>query len=320
MGTHPIFESDFDCLTEMSDVIRELNFNYTNLEKDLNRYLARLNFEESEEVSNYHAASQIESNETKRLLRRDVKVIKDEVGQCAALIDSLTNQNNEYNSEHQVLTDKLEEKMVNVQKNLFGFKSDSRDAYDTLIGQDDVLSREIQVMTTRVDAFEREAISRYVSSPRSKGGVPKPVTARGDGLPGVASRLIDSNRPEAVQKFQNFQAKRGKTDGWNSIDHNNFVRMWEKNCDQAGDIWDEEKFVMLLEAELPGRSETDIIKHMKFYRTFTKLKKDQQREIEAWKAAKRANTIRRSIDEAVERSTERASPRKLPEKVEAERR
>ena len=43
------------------------------------------------------------------------------------------------------------------------------------------------------------------------------------------------------------KAKRGKTDGWNDVDHNNFVRMWDKNCDQAGDIWDEEKFVMLLE-------------------------------------------------------------------------
>ena len=44
---------------------------------------------------------QIESNETGRLLRRDVKVIKDEVVQCAVLIDSLTNQN-QLHSEHQV--------------------------------------------------------------------------------------------------------------------------------------------------------------------------------------------------------------------------
>ena len=44
---------------------------------------------------------QIESNEAGRLLRRDVKVIKDEVVQCAVLIDSLTNQN-QLHSEHQV--------------------------------------------------------------------------------------------------------------------------------------------------------------------------------------------------------------------------
>ena len=44
---------------------------------------------------------QIESNETGRLLRKDVKVIKDEVVQCAALIDSLTNQNR-LHSEHQM--------------------------------------------------------------------------------------------------------------------------------------------------------------------------------------------------------------------------
>ena len=124
----------------MTDVLRELNFNYANLEKDLNRYLARLNFDQSEEVTNFHASSQvrpfwgppriiqfvkplgkgggvsnpraelmgvpliniqIESNETGRLLRRDVKVIKDEVVQCAVLIDSLTNQN-QLHSEHQV--------------------------------------------------------------------------------------------------------------------------------------------------------------------------------------------------------------------------
>jgi len=312
MGTHPIFESDFDCLTDrMTDVLRELNFNYANLEKDLNRYLARLNFDQLEEVTNFHASSQIESNETGRLLRRDVKVIKDEVVQCAVLIDSLTNQN-QLHSEHQVLTEKLEEKLNNVQQKLFGFKSESRDAYDNLIGQDDVLSREIKVMTTRVDAFEREALPRYTSQSK---GVPKPSGGGGDN---VTSRLVDSNRPEAVQRFQNFQAKRGKTDGWNSVDHNNFIRMWDKHCDQAGDIWDEEKFVMLVEVELPGRSETDIIKHIKFYRTFIKLRKDQQREIEAWKAAKRANTLRRSIDEAIE-ETARKSPRKLNPKEELER-
>merc|ERR1711953_1300580 len=120
MGTHPIFESDFDCLTGliggMTDVLRELNFNYANVEKGLSQYLARLNFNQSEEVTNLHASSQIESDETGRLLRKDVKVIKDEVVQCAALIDSLTNHNR-LHSEHQVLTEKLEEKLNNVQQN-----------------------------------------------------------------------------------------------------------------------------------------------------------------------------------------------------------
>jgi len=85
----------------MSDVLRELNFNYATVEKGLNQYLARLNFDQSEEVTNLHASSQIESDETGRLLRKDVKVIKDEVVQCAALIDSLTNHNR-LHSEHQV--------------------------------------------------------------------------------------------------------------------------------------------------------------------------------------------------------------------------
>ena len=49
------------------------------------------------------------------------------------------------------------------------------------------------------------------------------------------------------------------------------------------------------------------------------MRKDQQREIEAWKAAKRANTLRRSIDEAVQ-ETARKSPRKLNPKEELERR
>ena len=101
------------------------------------------------------------------------------------------------------LTEKLEEKLNNVQQKLFGFKSESRDAYDNLIGQDDVLSREIKVMTTRVDAFEREALPRYTSQSK---GVPKPSGGGGDN---VTSRLVDSNRPEAVQRFQNFQAKAG---------------------------------------------------------------------------------------------------------------
>ena len=95
------------------------------------------------------------------------------------------------------MTDQLEEKLKNVQTSLFGFKSKSRDEYDALIGQDDVLSREIQVMTTRVDAFERE---KYTS--QSKSSIPAPSSGGGDN---VTRRLVDSNRPEAVQKFQNFQ-------------------------------------------------------------------------------------------------------------------
>ena len=48
-------------LDRMTDVLRELNFNYANLEKDLNRYLARLNFDQLEEVTNFHASSQVRS-------------------------------------------------------------------------------------------------------------------------------------------------------------------------------------------------------------------------------------------------------------------
>ena len=43
----------------MTDVLRELNFNYANVEKGLNQYLARLNFDQSEEVTNLHASSQV---------------------------------------------------------------------------------------------------------------------------------------------------------------------------------------------------------------------------------------------------------------------
>ena len=46
----------------MSDVLRELNFNYANVEKGLSQYLARLNFNQSEEVTNLHASSQVNIN------------------------------------------------------------------------------------------------------------------------------------------------------------------------------------------------------------------------------------------------------------------
>ena len=61
------------------------------------------------------------------------------------------------------------------------------------------------------------------------------------------------------------------------MDHHNFVKLWNKHCDKENDIWDEEKFVQLAETELIGRNESDILKHIKFYRTFLKLKRDQQR-------------------------------------------
>ena len=46
----------------MTDVLRELNFNYATVEKGLNQYLARLNFDQSEEVTNLHASSQVNIN------------------------------------------------------------------------------------------------------------------------------------------------------------------------------------------------------------------------------------------------------------------
>ena len=50
----------------------------------------------------------------------------------------------------------LEEKMVQVQNLLFGFKSEARDTFEKIIISEETLSREIQIITTRVDAYERK--------------------------------------------------------------------------------------------------------------------------------------------------------------------
>jgi hypothetical protein len=69
-----------------------------------------------------------------------------------------------------------------------------------------------------------------------------------------------------VVRFQDFVSKRTLTDGWNSVDHNNFVKAWEKLADNTGDVWNEEELVSLVENDLPGRTDNDILKHIKFYR------------------------------------------------------
>ena len=53
--------------------------------------------------------------------------------------------------------------------------------------------------------------------------------------------------------------------------------MWQRQSDRENDIWDEETFIAKVEADLPGRSAADIIKHIKFYRMLMKLKSDQKR-------------------------------------------
>ena len=57
-------------------------------------------------------------------------------------------------------------------------------------------------------SFDREKASRISTRPGNTGGDVEPKS--------VVKRLTDSSRPEAIQKFQNFVARRGQTDGWNS--------------------------------------------------------------------------------------------------------
>jgi hypothetical protein len=202
--------------------------------------------------------------------------------------------------------------MGQVQNNIFGFKSEARDYFEKMVLKEETLCREIQVQTTRVDAYEREKASR-IDRIRTINDL--------NSNKSVVNRLTDTSRPEAVQKFQNFIAKRGTTDGWNSVDHNNFARIWSRNCNSANDILDEENFLNLVETDLTGRTTQDILNHVKFYRTYLKLKSNQQREIKAWKLARQANELSKSV-EIEQKAKTLKTPRTISkrEKMEKEKR
>ena len=75
--------------------------------------------------------------------------------------------------------------------------------------------REIDALLNRATLYEREEPSK------SKPSYSNPLR-KSDYFGHV------DNRPQAVQKFQDFLAKHGPMGGWNSVDHNNFIRAWEK--------------------------------------------------------------------------------------------
>ena len=75
--------------------------------------------------------------------------------------------------------------------------------------------REIDALLNRATLYEREEPSK--SKPSNSNPLRK-----SDYFGHV------DNRPQAVQKFQDFLAKHGPMGGWNSVDHNNFIRAWEK--------------------------------------------------------------------------------------------
>ena len=57
---------------------------------------------------------------------------------------------------------------------------------------------------------------------------------------------------------------------------------------------------------------------MKFYRTLLKLQRDQKREIEAWKAARKVATFTKNTEDEISKST-LSTPRKMSRKEMADR-
>ena len=158
-------------------------------------------------------------------MQLSVRNCRSAASKCTQLIENFTNE-----------AEELEEQLEKTKSLIFGLKRTSRDEYDYLAQIDDTLSREINALLTRVDSFEREKVSS--KSPRRK-TVPK----------------VDKSRPEAIQKLQDFQARHGPTGGWNAVDHSAFQKMWSKQADKENDIWDEEKFIEAVEADLPGKGQ-----------------------------------------------------------------
>lgn len=161
------------------------------------------------------------------------------------------------NRKYEIITfraaEKLEGQLQNAQRSIFGFKNECQSEFDQFIERENQLQREIDALNSRVELYERD--DQQTMSRQRDGKVTK----------SSIFGHIDS-RPVAVQRFQDFIAKRGQTDGWNSVDHNNFVRAWNRLADGTGDVWNEEELVSIVESDLPGRSEDNIITHIKFYR------------------------------------------------------
>jgi len=293
MGTHPIFESDFDCLTEM-DTLREINLHLATVEKDLTKSVGKIamigGVDDHRQLSQMMAESSQAASDERTRLRQTVAECRTNQHQCNLLIANFDDDG-----------DELAGALEATKNSIFGLKRTSRDQYDQLLHLDETLIREINALLTRVDSFEREKIRVHSPTRGSKSR---------------SNRIGGGDRPEAIQKLHDFQARHGATGGWNGVDHGAFCRMWTRQCDAEHDIWDEEKFIELIEADLPGRSPAAIITHMKFYRQLVKLQRDQKKEIEAWKQARKIAQLTKSTElELIQSET----PRKTSQKEAASR-
>ncbi|XKL61425.1 hypothetical protein PGB90_008482 [Kerria lacca] len=87
---------------------------------------------------------------------------------------------------------------------------------------------------------------------------------------------------EDVEKFDEFiKNNNGHTGGWDSADHNMFLKLSKKHNLRS--------VIYLLRLKLPDISEEQIIKHDKWYKEYIKLKNAQQRTLRFWRLKKTAD-------------------------------
>ncbi|KAM6151005.1 coiled-coil domain-containing protein 112 isoform 1-T1 [Erethizon dorsatum] len=163
--------------------------------------------------------------------------------------------------------EKLREMMEEIENAINTFKEEQRQIYDDLIKEEKTTNNELSAISRKIDTWalgnsETEKAFRAISSK-----VP-------------VDKMTPNTLPEAVVDFEKFlQQTGGRQGGWDSYDHQNFVKVRNKHKGKPA-------FMREVLEHLPGRTQDEVEQHEKWYQKFLALEERKKESIQNWKTKK----------------------------------
>ncbi|GMH42276.1 hypothetical protein BSKO_10195 [Bryopsis sp. KO-2023] len=188
--------------------------------------------------------------------------------------------------------DALSKAMESIEKEVGSIKANQRKEFDELSREEQLLSRDIELMVESLNASSAHAGPGNVSSSKPH---PKKPPQCSNWIPGSngAGVLPD------VLEYDEYVQTHGETKGWHLQDHKEFLRVL-KVCKGSYPV-----AVEMCCEEMIGYTRQDILDHARWHSVLVDLANQKKVAIAAWRAEKEAEKVKRMQEAAFESKSAR---------------
>ncbi|CAF3472942.1 unnamed protein product [Rotaria sordida] len=191
------------------------------------------------------------------------------------------------------MVNKIRNSIEEIEQTIYASKEASRLKYEELIGEERLLSNEVQALNDKIELWSKQ----------------RPGQQRSDSVPpsGSARKFDTSNSnllPEIIE-YDRFLLEHGGTTGnWDEYDHGTFLRIRNK-------YKGEDKFIDDCIGFLPTKTRDQIQEHEKWYRQFLSISNKRRLALKKWREernqaketilheAEQAHNTLKEIDETI---------------------